>query len=52
LPAAALEFPRQALHAARLALIHPGTGEALAWESALPGDICALIASLKNAQAA
>ena len=52
LPAAALAFPRQALHAARLALIHPGTGEGLSWESALPADICALIAKLKNAQPA
>ena len=50
LPAAALEFPRQALHAARLALIHPGTGEGLAWESALPADISALINLLKNAK--
>jgi 23S rRNA pseudouridine1911/1915/1917 synthase len=52
LPAAALEFPRQALHAARLALIHPGTGEELSWESALPADISALIDKLKNAQPA
>jgi 23S rRNA pseudouridine1911/1915/1917 synthase len=50
LPAAALAFPRQALHAAGLALIHPVTREELSWESALPADICALIAELKNAQ--
>jgi 23S rRNA pseudouridine1911/1915/1917 synthase len=49
LPAAALDFPRQALHAARLALIHPGTGEQLSWESALPADISGLIGKLKNA---
>ena len=52
LPAAALDFPRQALHAARLALIHPGTGEALSWESALPADISGLIDVLKNAKPA
>ena len=51
LPAAALNFPRQALHAARLALIHPGTGEALAWESALPTDIAELVDALKHATA-
>ncbi len=52
LPAAALAFPRQALHAAKLALNHPGTGEGLAWESALPADISALINLLKNAKPA
>jgi 23S rRNA pseudouridine1911/1915/1917 synthase len=50
LPAAALEFPRQALHAARLELIHPGTGEGLCWESALPADISSLMDELKNAK--
>jgi 23S rRNA pseudouridine1911/1915/1917 synthase len=52
LPAAALAFPRQALHAARLALIHPATRRAMSWETALPDDISALIDILKNAQAA
>ncbi len=52
LPAAALEFPRQALHATRLALIHPGTGEALSWKSELPADISDLIGLLKNAKPA
>jgi 23S rRNA pseudouridine1911/1915/1917 synthase len=51
LPAVALDFPRQALHAARLALIHPGTGEALAWESALPADIAELVDALKHVTA-
>jgi 23S rRNA pseudouridine1911/1915/1917 synthase len=49
LPDAALDFPRQALHAARLALNHPDTGEKMSWESALPADISALLALLKNA---
>jgi len=48
LPQAALAFPRQALHAARLALVHPASGEILSWESALPADITALLASLRN----
>ncbi|HKB84448.1 MAG TPA: 23S rRNA pseudouridine(1911/1915/1917) synthase RluD [Burkholderiales bacterium] len=52
LPAAALDFPRQALHAARLALIHPGSGEELSWESTLPADISGLIDLLKNARPA
>ncbi len=51
LPATALNFPRQALHAARLALIHPGTGGALVWEAALPADIAELIDILKHATA-
>lgn len=52
LPAAALDFPRQALHAARLELIHPQTGEKLCWESALPADMSGLLDSLKNADPA
>ena len=52
LPGAALDFPRQALHAARLALIHPVTREELTWESALPADISGLIELLKNAKTA
>ncbi|MEO8159057.1 MAG: 23S rRNA pseudouridine(1911/1915/1917) synthase RluD [Betaproteobacteria bacterium] len=51
LPAAAIDFPRQALHAARLALIHPASAEALAWESPLPADISHLIDELKHAAA-
>ncbi len=31
-------FPRQALHATRLCLIHPNTQQEMAWESPLPGD--------------
>ncbi|MDR2014440.1 MAG: 23S rRNA pseudouridine(1911/1915/1917) synthase RluD [Azoarcus sp.] len=36
-------FPRQALHAWRLALIHPVTGAEMAWESALPEDFSSLL---------
>jgi 23S rRNA pseudouridine1911/1915/1917 synthase len=40
-------FPRQALHATRLALVHPGTGERVAWESPLPSDMRALLDALE-----
>jgi 23S rRNA pseudouridine1911/1915/1917 synthase len=46
LPNAARAFRRQALHAARLALTHPVTGERLSWESALPDDMARLLADL------
>lgn len=41
-----LRFPRQALHATRLALVHPGTGEPAAWESPLPDDMRELLDAL------
>jgi len=41
------EFHRQALHAWRLGLIHPRTGEVMTWESALPPDFAGLIDSLR-----
>ncbi|WP_417071239.1 23S rRNA pseudouridine(1911/1915/1917) synthase RluD [Niveibacterium terrae] len=41
-------FHRQALHAWRLGLIHPRTGEAMHWESALPEDFAALLAGLRG----
>lgn len=37
------EFPRQALHAARLGLIHPASGEACTWQAPLPEDFAALL---------
>jgi 23S rRNA pseudouridine1911/1915/1917 synthase len=42
-----LAFARQALHAARLALTHPLTGDACQWESALPPDFEGLLAALR-----
>jgi 23S rRNA pseudouridine1911/1915/1917 synthase len=39
-------FKRQALHAKRLKLTHPETGETLEWEVPLPPDMCDLIAAL------
>ena len=44
-------FPRQALHAARLALTHPTSGRALEFESPLPPDMQQLL-SLLEAQSA
>ncbi|MEZ5614297.1 MAG: 23S rRNA pseudouridine(1911/1915/1917) synthase RluD [Rhodocyclaceae bacterium] len=41
------DFPRQALHAWRLALTHPATREEVAWEAPLPDDFSALLDSLR-----
>jgi 23S rRNA pseudouridine1911/1915/1917 synthase len=49
LPAALRDFPRQALHAAYLALVHPATRRECAWTSALPADFSALLASIDAA---
>ena len=38
-------FPRQALHALQLGLIHPVSGEAMSWSAPLPEDMLALIAA-------
>jgi 23S rRNA pseudouridine1911/1915/1917 synthase len=48
LPQEALDFPRQALHAARLALSHPQSARPMSWQSALPDDIDSLIGTLEN----
>jgi 23S rRNA pseudouridine1911/1915/1917 synthase len=45
---AAPEFPRQALHAAALELVHPRTGRRKAWKAPLPGDMKKLIARLRR----
>ena len=42
-----IPFPRQALHAARLALVHPVTGRDCRWESPLPEDLQQLLAGLR-----
>ncbi len=39
---------RQALHAAKLALIHPDSGELMSWDSPIPADMQALIAALEQ----
>jgi 23S rRNA pseudouridine1911/1915/1917 synthase len=41
-----LDFPRQALHAARLGFAHPRTKEPLVFETAPPADMQALLAAL------
>lgn len=43
-----LHFARQALHAAELGFIHPVTGEALSFASALPADMAGLLVELRN----
>jgi 23S rRNA pseudouridine1911/1915/1917 synthase len=46
--AAAVAFPRQALHAAILGFDHPRTGKKLRWESPLPADLMALSSGLSG----
>jgi len=41
-------FKRQALHARRLALHHPGNGKLMSWESATPPDMVSLIYELSK----
>ena len=43
-------FKRQALHAWRLSLNHPETGELMQWEAPLPEDMVELIAGMKEDQ--
>jgi len=40
-------FERQALHAKRLALVHPVTKESISWEVPLPEDMERLLALLR-----
>jgi 23S rRNA pseudouridine1911/1915/1917 synthase len=46
--AAAMAFPRQALHAATLGLTHPRTGQRMRWSAPLPLDMIELIQSLSG----
>ncbi|WP_019996524.1 RluA family pseudouridine synthase [Aureimonas ureilytica] len=41
-------FPRQALHAFRLAFEHPSTGEAMEFETELPDDLSELVEALRH----
>lgn len=41
-------FNRQALHATRLALAHPETGEDMEWEAEPPADMLALLAAFRE----
>ncbi len=40
-------FPRQALHARRLGLIHPASGEPMGWDVPLPDDFLVLLDALE-----
>lgn len=42
-------FPRQALHATRLGLSHPVTGDWMEWQAPLPEDMAQLLAQLRAA---
>ncbi|HZP86395.1 MAG TPA: 23S rRNA pseudouridine(1911/1915/1917) synthase RluD [Burkholderiales bacterium] len=48
LPPCARTFTRQALHATRLALRHPSSGEECAWHSPTPADMSALLTCLRH----
>jgi 23S rRNA pseudouridine1911/1915/1917 synthase len=52
LRAALQSFPRQALHASRLAFVHPSTGDDLEFQSALPADFERLLTLLRADMAA
>lgn len=41
-------FGRQALHAMRLGLAHPATGETMEWQAPLPADLAALLDGLRR----
>lgn len=43
------KFPRQALHARRLGLIHPVTGKEMSWDSPLADDFADLLEELRAA---
>lgn len=47
---ALLHFPRQALHATKLGLIHPESGEAMSWEVGVPNDMVQLMDLLREEQ--
>ncbi len=41
-------FPRQALHARKLTLLHPDSGEQMSWEAPIPDDMQQLIEALQK----
>ncbi|WP_391525574.1 23S rRNA pseudouridine(1911/1915/1917) synthase RluD [Denitromonas ohlonensis] len=49
LNAALQAFPRQALHAFQLGLIHPSSGESMAWTAPMPDDMQELIRIVADA---
>lgn len=42
------EFKRQALHAIKLSIAHPITGEMMTWEAPVPEDMVQLVAALRE----
>ena len=48
LKAAIKEFPRQALHAKKLSIIHPTDNKELSWKSKLPEDLDLMINTLRE----
>ena len=42
-------FPRQALHATRLALVHPTSGERMEWHAPMPDDMRQLLKNIRDA---
>ena len=45
---ALVNFKRQALHARKLTLTHPVSGELMSWKSSLPEDMLALLNVLND----
>ena len=43
-----MRFPRQALHAHRLGLVHPYSGGRLEWEAPMPGDMAGLLEIMRH----
>jgi 23S rRNA pseudouridine1911/1915/1917 synthase len=43
-----LTFPRQALHAAQLSLVHPESGKTMTWQAPLPADMKRLLKKLQD----
>jgi 23S rRNA pseudouridine1911/1915/1917 synthase len=43
-----IAFPRQALHAAELSLIHPVSGQSVSWKAPLPNDMKKLLNELRR----
>lgn len=50
-PGTTLPFHRQALHAVRLGLVHPTTGEFMEWEAPPPADFSDLLQALEQSDA-
>ena len=44
-------FKRQALHAVRLGLIHPATGESMEWQCDMPSDMKVLLEAMRHEEA-